>query len=390
MRSLGSLFAVLSAAALVALGASSALAGSTPSDGDVFNCNYNDDETNDLAFGGDGSNRSNVIEDAGVTSTGFFGNGGNAWQIEGCARVVPGSTTAGGPTGSGGLISEGVSGSAANFTRVEQLSSNGTVIENTVYGSLGGGSWDYAGSADVDGDGIDDLVYDGVGGTAGEPFYKVEILLGANAGTVIFGASGGGSFKYEGTGDVDADGDQDLFFVTTDGTVLRIDIYENAAIDSSTFTALGDGSFEITAIGDVTGDDKADLVQNSAASAKIVQLEDGVTTGTLFTANGGNTLVPNLLADTEGNGGNDVIYVGDPSSRIDLMNEDSLGVESSAFLPNLGYDPVLTGDYDGDGDGDIAGESGVGVRFTLLNGASAEGRSLNIPNGGGTFDLVTE
>lgn len=358
-------------------------------------CNYDIDETNDLAFRGDASNRTQVLYNASVQSTGFFGNGGGAWELRHCVRITPRELPIG-PlltlAGTAGLVSQGISGAAANFVRVERVDETAQVIHDTTYVGLGGGVWELVGTADIDGDGAQDLVFAGRDGTAAQPFGKVEVLFGQNAGETLYFGLGGGLWDYAGRGDVDADGDDDLFF-SQENIAIRISIIEDLAIDGQAFLPLGGGTYEISAIGDVTGDGKADLVLLAKpwfGTAKILELEDGVATNVLFRPTGEGTLVPRLLADTDANGAKDILFVGESVTRIDLMGNEGLELIDSGFVNNLGIPPVMTGDFDGDGRGDIASNRvGVGVLLTLLDGKQVK-RRVPPPPQGDSFELVTD
>lgn len=375
LRSRPSLFVSLLGSFLLVVGLPSVAWGGPGGGGTPIVCNVNEDGTQDLAFSGSSSDRVNVIQNGASASQTFPPNGGGVWGLEACEQI-----------GSAGLIAEGTGGAAANFVRVQPVDATGAFTGGPSFVPRGGGAWTLVGTADVDGDGFQDLVFDGVDGTAGEPFGKIEIAVGSNAGSTIFVGLAGGTWTFAGKGDVDADGDEDIVYESDDGNSLRIDLSNGTSVPAKNVRS--SSGLELTAIGDVTGDGKADLILNGASSAKIQQVDGATFVDSIFRANGGGSLTPSLLADTNNDGTKDIIFVGASSSRIDEMSPTSLSVGTSAFVSNANFDPVLTGDFDGDGNEDIAGENATGVRFTLLNGSSVKSRPSAIANGGGAFALV--
>ncbi len=373
---------LVAAVAAIALAAAPTVWAGPVGGGEPVVCNIDSNLTDDLAFRGTSTNRVNLIAGGDSTSSAFHGNGGGDWNLVDCERL-----------GSAALIDEGASGAAANFARARLLSSDGTTVDNELFVGLGGGLFEYVGSADVDGDGLKELVFQGTGGIAG--FGKVEFVVGPNAGTTAFVALGGGSFRWAGAGDVDADGDDDIFWVTSSGQV-RID--EGNGVDGvdqgATFFSIG-SDFVIAVIADLTGNGQVDLVLNAAAqgTAKALELNNGVPTGTeTFFATGGNAFVPSFVIDTDGVNGGNIFSVGPlnggmTSNRIHLVDA-SLAITGPTTLALTGT-PEVAGDFDDDGLGDVASASAGAVSITLFeNGDQVKGTGADIPNAGGTFVLV--
>lgn len=350
--------------------------------GEPVVCNIDTNLTDDLAFRGPTTNRINLISGGNSTSSSFHGNGGGDWSLIDCARL-----------GSAALIDEGVGGSATNFARARLLSGDGTSVDSEFFVGLGGGLFEYVGAADVDGDGLKDLVFQGTGAIAG--IGKVEFVVGPNAGSADFLPLGGGAFRFAGVGDVDADGDDDIFWATSAGQV-RID--EGNGVDgvdvAANFFSIG-ANFVISVVADLTGNGQADLVMNAAAqgTAKAMELNNGVPTGNeSFFPTGGNAFIPSFVIDTDGVNGGDIFSVGPlnagvTSNRIHLVDA-SLALTGPTTIPISGT-PEVSGDFDDDGLGDVASASGGGVAITLFeNGNQVKGTGAAIPNAGGTFVLV--
>ncbi len=374
---------VASAAAVFFAAPLDGLAGPV-GNGEPVVCNIDTNLTDDLAFRSATSNRVNLIAGGNSTGVAFHGTGGGDWNLVDCERL-----------GSAALIEEGVGGAAANFARARLLSADGITVDNEFFVGLGGGLFEYVGASDVDGDGLKDLVFQGTGPIAGTG--KVEFAVGPNAGSTAFVPLGGGAFRYAGTGDVDADGDDDIFWVTTSGQV-RID--EGNGVDGVTvganFFSIG-ADFVIAVVGDLTGNGQVDLVLNAAGqgTAKALELNNGVPTGTeTFFATGGNAFVPSFVIDTDGVNGGDIFSVGPlnggtgmSSNRIHIVSA-SLALTGPTTVA-LNGTPQVSGDFDDDGLGDVASATAGAVNITLFeNGDQVKGTGADIPNAGGTFVLV--
>lgn len=388
MRSFVTLAASLMAAAFVVFGATSAIAG--PSVGSLVPCDINDDETKDLAYKGvPGTgeadfDKTTIIEAGAVPAngTGTFATGGETWQLQTCGQF-----------GSAGLVTKGVLGGATNFIRTQTLNAAGDSVVSTTFSGLGGGDWELAGTADLDGDGFQELVFQGVTGTGGQPFAKVDFIVGNNAPTTIFLQTADGTFRYAGKGDTDDDGDEDLFWQNTDGENFRIDLVDgtNAVVSD----VKPSGGFDIALIADVTGDDKADMVLQGATTAKLQEL-DGSTYGReYFRANGGGALDPILAGDTDNNGVHDLVYIntGDlSSSRVDTMADatggGSIGFIASGFINTGNFVPQAMGDFDGDLKADIAGQAPGGTRLYIMDGITAT--TGNFTNTNANYQVVQE
>ncbi len=349
-------------------------------------CDFNEDQTRDLAFGGvpttsqaDFDKTTIIVAGAKSGTDGFFSTGGGSWGLEFCGQF-----------GSAGLVSQGVSGIAANFVRVQILNATGTAVASQTFSSRGGGSWDLVGTADVDGDGLQDLVFLGVDGTPAQPSAKVEIVVGLNVGNTIFIQTADGLFDYVGKGDADGDGDEDLFFESNDGNFFLIDLANGLA--EPTKNVVSSGGFTIAAIGDLNGDGKADLVLDSITTVKLQALDGATFLSTLFRPNGGGTLVPLLVGDSDNNGAEDVFLVNATSpnsTRIDLMvSGGALALSSSGFIDTGSFIPSVLGDFDGDSKVDIAGQAPGATRLTLLDGLIAT--TGNFVNSNANYKVVVK
>jgi hypothetical protein len=136
---------------------------------------------------------------------------------------------------------------------------------------------------------------------------------------------------------------------------------------------------------DLNGDGRADLVVANAATNTVrIQLMDGTNVlATGFVGTGGNTLVG--VADLNYDGKSDLLFVNAAGTtmRLNLMN----GVTSTSqgFVGNgNGAFPVdVVGDFDGDGNADIAGGTAA-IRITTLVGTASTGHGF-LGSGGTTL-----
>ncbi len=221
-------------------------------------------------------------------------------------------------------------------------------------------------AADLDGDHDQDLVLVGVGVTAKDP---AGIAIFANDGkgtfTDITKKLAGGSFTATGVaiGDVDGDGDQDLFFGSdkdtsrlyiNDGTAT----FQHASPDALPTDPLGAG---IPAMGDLDGNGTIDIYVPSSGSDHLLS-NDG--TG-IFTdlsdlrlgqgnANGEAASIVDFDLDGRNDvividrSGNILLYHNDASNRFFDYSAQVVGTLSGAVNSSLSL-----GDFDNDGDTDV-------------------------------------
>lgn len=374
------------AVGLIALPLSSAVAGPGGGPGNPVLCNADSNGTKDVAFGGNattGSHRFNTISDGTTLAQSFFSNGGGVYLLVGCEVNA----------GAASLVEQGVSGAAANAARVGTLNATGSAVTNTVFVGLGGATFEYVGSADIDGDGGAEYIFQGKTGTSSFGVGRVNFVSGTNAGTAVFIPLGGGIFNFAGAADADNDDDDDLFFLASDGTV-RVDTSNGTAISTgAAFFSIG-GDFNIIDIRDADNDGNADLLLDTKVSAsqpttQVRKLSGGLPTGAqTFIPNAGGTLPAVFFADTDGDGLADVIQNGGTTTRINA-NSGSLAFAAGVDISNGGNSPVGAGDFDADGDQDIIGQNSFQAQITLLDGTAKEGvQPAAIPNAGGNFSVT--
>lgn len=346
-------------------------------------CDVDDDGDGDLVFVGDGSNRVNLIENGASVGTAFHGTGGNTWGAIDCAATT-----------SVGVASDAPSVGAA---RVQTLNTDGTV-QSTSFVATGGGIWNLDRMIDLDGDGDDDAVYVGVSGGALGLIRLDEYQNGAPTGTRGFRPTAGGFWELTHDGDPNGDGMRDLIF-QSDSSV-RVDFMNGLNVLSQGFLQNGGGAWRVVAVGDASGDNKDDLWwegQDGTPAENVTRLQemDGATVlSTIFPQTGGGTLTPMFMADSNGDGFDDLFLAGASTNRLDVMSTSAFAISVARFFGNGGggYLPARTGDFNKDGKQDLASEGAGDVLIQLIDGDMSNPviGTGSIPNGGGFWDLLLD
>ncbi|MEO7112821.1 MAG: FG-GAP-like repeat-containing protein [Polyangiaceae bacterium] len=238
-------------------------------------------------------------------------------------------------------------------------------------------------AADLDGDGDQDLVLVGVG-FAAKDTPSVAILANDGKGTFtdITKKLAGGTFAATGVaiGDVDGDGDLDLFFgADKDTSRLYINdgkaTFQHASPDALPTDPLGAG---IPAMGDLDGNGTLDIYVPSSGTDHLLS-NDGTGIFTdlsdLRLGQGNVAGASATIVDFDLDGrqdvavidrsGNLLLYRNDASNRFFDYSDQVVGSVSGAVNSSLSL-----GDFDGDGDTDIFLSRGDLSPAALISNAS--------------------
>jgi hypothetical protein len=284
---------------------------------------FNGDAQADTAVQGNSTVRVSFTAASGTATTGspiFVPDGGGTWQLVDAADVNH--------DGIDELIFVGT-GAATGTVRVADIST-GTPTYSFI--STAGGIWQYLFAADVNGDGNMDLVFNGTGAAAGTA--RANLSGGA---TQVFYAQGGGVWVLTAAGDVNGDGIADLVDTGTSSAngFNRIRLLDNTGNPSSQgFISNGGGTLEIRAVADFNADSKADLAYHGASSDRVTLLNGTAVLGQFFPANAGGTFQLHYAPDTTGTGKASLVAV-DGSNQVRIQTQDGTAVTGTGLLaPN--------------------------------------------------------
>ncbi len=286
----------------------------------------NSDDNSDFISQGNGTARVTFVNAAGTGTAGtlFIADGGGAWQVVGVADVSG--------DGIDEIIFEGT-GAATGAIRIANIASGSPVFS---YLATGGGIWRYTLAANVNGDTSMDLMFRGTG--------VVNGLLRANlygvAPIVRFYTQGGGAWILHSAGDLNNDGIDDLIDVADRPvSAHRIRIFDSTGIVypiETGFVPTAGGAFVFRAVGDFNGDGNDDLGYDGASSFRIVPMI-GISQGTsLYPSNGGGAFTLHRIADTNADGRADLISTNAAGDvRIQLSTEGGT-ITGPGLIANVG------------------------------------------------------
>ena len=349
---------------------SAAMAG--PGGGSVFvGFDFNADGKGDIARSNSGNIRVDILDGTSSVANGSFPTGGGTLILK-AAGLLNNDANA-------DLVAQG-----GGTARVTFVNAAGTGTTSTLFVPDGGGSWQVVDAADVNGDGIDEVIFNGTGGAAG----AVRIANIAT-GTPVFTflSTAGGAWVYAFAIDVNGDGSKDLVFRGTGGAAgtTRANL---AGTATAKFYAQGGTAWVLTKAGDVDGNGTDDLVDTGAGAGagfnRVRTLNtSGDPTASGFVPNGGGTFVLKDLADFNNDGNADFALQGTSSFKITPMTGVVPGV--SVFPPSGGGAFTLRDLEDTNADSFfdlVATNASNDVRIQLSNGTGTTTNGAPIPNGG--------
>ncbi len=228
---------------------------------------------------------------------------------------------------------------------------------------LGGDSWDVA-LGDLDGDGDLDAV-------VGNHNLSSNIWMNDGTGTFSHLQDLGSGRQYVELGDIDGDSDLDAFIARAGPQIDEVWLNDGTGTLINTGQSLGVGPTRDAALGDLDSDGDLDIFATTAPGVNMVWLNDG--TG-IFTDSGqvlsGSTANDVELGDLDGDGDLDAFIAADPGNRVWLNNGAGVFSESGQSLGDSVHWSVGLGDVDSDGDLDaVVGDIFQANKVWLNDGA---------------------
>jgi len=306
--------------------AAPALAGPPPNGG-IFFADFNDDGKDDIARQG-ADIRVDLLDGTMSMGTGSFPTGGGSLEIVAVGNIDN--------NGNADIAAQG-----GGTIRLSKTNAAGTGPEpgQDIFISDGNGDFQVAALCDTNGDGIDEVVAVGTGASTG--IVRLTDISGGAPGVNSFLSTAGGIWDFLYCMDANGDGDQDLYFNGT-GAAAGTSRLNVSGTSTAIFYAQGGGVWDPTVSGDFNADGIDDLADtgNGAANGFIrVRLLDntGNPTGPAgFIPNGGGALQLMTSADHNDDGRFDLAFQGASSNKVSLIAADGITEESSFFPPNAG------------------------------------------------------
>lgn len=267
------------------------------------------DDNSDFISQGNGVARVTFVgaSGTGAARTLFLADGGGAWQVVGVADV------------NGDGIDE-ILFAGPGALRIADIASGAPVYR---YLATGGGDWIYELAADLNGDASKDLVFRGRGAANG----WIRVNRNGGDANVQFFPQGGGAWSLRLAADLDDDGVDDLVDVASDPSAVgfdRVRIFDklgNGTPAATGFVPTAGGAFALKASGDFSGDGKADLGYDGSTSLRIVAMNGANALGTIFPPNDGGVFQLARMGDTNADGRSDLITTNATGDvRIQLSN----------------------------------------------------------------------
>jgi hypothetical protein len=332
---------------------------------------FNADGKGDIARSSSGNIRVDILDGTSSILNGSFPTGGGTFLLKAAGELDNDANA--------DLVAQG-----GGTARVTFVNAAGTGTKGTLFIGDGGGTWQVVDTADVSGDGIAEVIFNGVGAAAG----AVRIANIATGSPVFtFLSTAGGAWVYAFATDVNGDGSQDLVFRGT-GAAAGTSRANLAGTATTKFYAQGGTSWILTRAGDVDGNGTGDLVDTGAGAGlgfnRVRTLNtSGDPTASGFVPNGGNSFVLKSVADFNNDGNADLNYQGAGSLRVTPMTGVTPG--TAVFPPNGGGSFTLRNSEDTNADGFfdlVVTDASNGVRVQLSNGTGATTNGAVIPSGG--------
>ncbi len=278
--------------------------------------------------------------------------------------------------------------------------------------ATGSGPWGVA-LGDLDGDGkLDIVVSNGTSGTISvfrNTSASGSITAGSFAPKVDFATGGGGGGGY-GIAIADLDGDGKPDIVVTNRNSNTISVFRNtSSVGSIAFAPnvdfpTGDIPYGV-AVGDLDGDGKPDIVVANSGGDSLSVLRNISSSGSIALGSfapgvslaTSGTPIAVAIADLNGDGKPEIISANTSDSTLSIFqNKSSSGSITSAsfdegidFKLNSAPNSIALGDFNGDGQPDIAAANGNSNTVSVFENTSGTGGNISSNSFASEVDFTT-
>lgn len=225
---------------------------------------------------------------------------------------------------------------------------NGPAVQASIYAGDAGAQFNAVGIGDFNGDRAGDIIFD-----ARTPYgnYLRRWINNGSGAFFVYTQYYTGAWEPFGTADINGDGKDDLLWRL--GTQIAYWLQDGPNVLSSVYAGDIGAGFDVAAVGDFNGDGYGDLAFANSSNVLKIWINNGNGTFTSTTRSGGGTWQAFGAADVNSDGKSDLLWRLQGQVAYWLM--DGTTVQSSVYAGDAGsaFSPVAVGDYDGDGFADI-------------------------------------
>ena len=285
--------------------------------------------------------------------------------------------------------------SSAVDTTPYGINDGGQIVESNNIGTsfLGTLSTTTFAPSDFNGDGVSDVLWRNSNGSLAEWFMDGSTISSTATPTYQGSAvSPGASWSVAGIGDFNGDGDADILWRNSNGSLVEWlmngSTIESTATPTYQGSAVSPGSsWSVAGVGDFTGDGDADILWQNTNGSLAMWLMDGSTiTSSATPAYEGSAVSPGSswsvagIGDFNGNGNDDILWRNSNGSLAMWLMDGSTvfssatpTYEGSAVSPGVSWSVAGIGDFNGNGEADILWRNSSGsLAMWLMDGSTIE------------------